>query len=212
MTTSDDIILLGNFNLARLRWTVNEDAPCTYVPLRLMSSTESCFIDRMLGMGLFQLHNRRNSFGNFLDLVFASFHDDFQLHHPQASFCPQLMNTQCHSAVELFLQGHFSSHLEDETPLESQPQYRFDFARADYTSINRELHSIDCQTTLNAACVDDQVAKLYEIVLNRHAPRLKLSRRYARSWIDPPLTRLRNKRRKAYRRVCTTETSADYAV
>lgn len=67
---NDEAVLISDFNLPRLRWAAHDDLENVFVPINVISETETLAIDNLLDQGFFQMHNGTNVRGNVLDLVF----------------------------------------------------------------------------------------------------------------------------------------------
>jgi hypothetical protein len=67
----DVILFLGDFNLPKLKWKVDEESG-SMIPLNVTSELESDLIGGSIGCDWDQINERPNENGTFLDLVFTN--------------------------------------------------------------------------------------------------------------------------------------------
>jgi hypothetical protein len=64
-----DVVVLGDFNLPKVKWKVDEESG-SMMPLNVTSDLESDLISGLFGCDLGQINEKLNKNGTFLDLVF----------------------------------------------------------------------------------------------------------------------------------------------
>jgi hypothetical protein len=69
---TDRILVLGDFNLPKVEWGVQEDGGSTLLPMGITNDLESDLIEGMLGCDLGQINSIPNQNGTFLDLIFSN--------------------------------------------------------------------------------------------------------------------------------------------
>jgi hypothetical protein len=94
-----DILVLGDFNLPKVEWGVQEDGS-TLVPMGVTTDLESDLIESMLCCDLGQINSIPNQNGTFLDLIFSNAGTDITVEICES---PLLGLDRQHRAYELLV-------------------------------------------------------------------------------------------------------------
>lgn len=216
LRSTDDAFFFNDFNVPGLKWLQHDELPNVFVPnfstLQCDDndrrgdrfSPELLVADGMNGLGFYQLNNTPNSYGNVLDTVFATCHDNVRVLCPAPALC-ELIHT------------HMSyGSTNDDQPTLNESKKRYDFKRADYQSISMKLKQTNWDNiTDSQLSLEDKVQRFYDHIyalLDDHVP-IKSERRRSRPkpWLSPALARLRNQRRSAGRRAARSKQFTDIA-
>lgn len=211
LSETDDMVLFCDLNLSGLKWTPHDELPNVYLPSNVTSESEITIIDGLLGIGLQQINGVPNSFGNVLETVFCSRHDEIHLDCPAPPLCAGFGSTLAHHPVVLDFSFSSSSITNDQ----ARPQrVKYDFKRADYQSLKRELDATDWSRIIDTSDVELGVRNFYEHVnrlVDTFVPKksIRHDRDKPRPWMSPYLTRLRNIKRAAGKRASVSHSLRD---
>ena len=187
MNSFDDVIILGDFNLAGYNWKNNlihsytqgyNDSANIRDTIKLF--TEFCEIYK-----IFQLNNFKNSFDNILDLVFSNnscisvtLADDYFFD-----------NTKFHLALTISIPIKFQKKLECE-------EVYYDFNNCDYSQILNKLINIDWDSKFsmnnNYIDTDNIVDRFNDILINLindYVPKIKKKKSKYPIWFSKELIR-----------------------
>lgn len=200
----DEIIVMGDFNLPNVVWLDDDDNPGVFDPSNVTSEVEATLIDGCSDLGLAQICNVENNFGNVLDLVFTTVTDGFSLN--LASH--RLKNDSIfHKALEL----NFSFEFADEE--NTSDHFYYDFENADYTSIDAFLSSCDWNMLLCDVDVETGASILLQSLqssIDQFVPLKKRKIYGSRPWLSSDLRTLRNQKNRAYRTYISTLNDRDF--
>ena len=187
------ILVVGDFNLPSITWTLDPD-DMMLVPTNVSSTIEKIVIDSFLSNNLLQINNITNFFGKFLDLVFLS--DDFDFSVNQVKF-PLARNDLHHFPICITIKLYsFIS------PLVTDPQLEFKFLKADFSSLNELLNSVNWEVQLNGVDLNHIYSHFSAIIGNAISCHVPLAPKRSNSdppWFTRSLKRLKNGRNKSFK-------------
>ena len=156
-------------------------------------------------MGLNQVCNIRNAYGNVLDVIFTNITCNFNVDIAQLPLTPKTSMYHKNISLRYFIDSSMNK-------LNNEKTYVYDFDRADFASINDELLKIDNyddSTNLNEI-VNDFYDKFLTII-NKYTPKRLKQTLTCPAHFDRALRILRNKRNAAFRKYAKTNKSEDYS-
>ena len=167
---TDKVLLLGDYNVARISWTPCPSSVSNPALSSLSSNDEKImfsWIQEVCHLHNLQQHNLYpNSHGSVLDLVLSNLDDIHVELSPEA-----LVTVDPYHPCLLV---HFKSQHAQLSGGVGRP--KFDFRRANFTFILRYLNSIDWDSHLTNLTLDNAVSVLYDhifYVINAFVPPLR---------------------------------------
>ena len=98
---TDDLLLFCDLNLPGVSWCLHDDLPSVFVPVGISSEIEATTVDGLAQISLHQLNNTTNDFGNVLETVFSTRHDDIELTCPAPALAPSFSGSAAHHPVDM---------------------------------------------------------------------------------------------------------------
>ena len=177
-----DIIISGDFNFPQVNWS---DPDCRKISAA--TNDEKIQLNKLLNLTddffLQQLVTQPTRNDNILDLVFTNITDS--LFDCTISKHKTLSD---HNLIELKLNHNHSEppipEICTDNTTERNGYKKYNFHKADYEAINRELNDINWQSELDATAVSEQLNKFNDIVLNiisQHTPEIQIIRKHYKS-------------------------------
>lgn len=202
----DDLIVVGDFNLPKLSWSVSEDDSSHFVVSSEMSITEALITDNFSGCDLKQISGINNFMGRQLDLVFST--DSYN--------CAVTESRLTLTTIDAFhppLQLTYSYDGGIEQII-YEPSYDFNFRKADFVGLNRFLSATNFSQILGSiADFNNRVSTFYSILFNGFSKFVPLSRRKnliaSPPWYTNELRSLRNQRNKHWKKFLISSCSSD---
>lgn len=105
----NELVVLGDFNLNEIEWIPDDDNEFILNPSNIITNKSKIVLDTLSDLGLNQIFNVKNNFGNVLDLCFVSMLDDFSV---TRSYQPLKNDSAAHKSMEINLIFH--NFIEDE--------------------------------------------------------------------------------------------------
>lgn len=202
---SDKVIFLGDYNLPRLSWQIEEDVD-GLLPSNASSEQEIALVETMVASGLYQINNLQNSSENILDLTFVNETRDVELIEPPSSLL-RIDNHHRTFVLRVDLNNTRMCSNEDSIPIDD-----FDFRSCNFDELNRAISSVDWIEQFRGKDTDDTVCTFYDVlyaILDEHVPRRRRRHHpFKHPWWTAELQHLRNvvrKSRKRYFRARTVE-------
>ena len=149
----DAVLVVGDYNLPQLCWTHDEILNCM-VPTNASSEQEIVLVESVIGNGLFQVNDIRNINGRLLDLAFTSDTSCIEVLEPPLS----LLGIDQHHRPFMLL---FEFADENRNASRAADTLCFDFARCDFTALNRLLAEVHWEDYLIGCSVDESVSNFY---------------------------------------------------
>ena len=125
---TDDLLLFCDLNLPSISWSSHDDLPGVFLPVEISSENEVATVDGLAQLGLHQLNNVGNNYGNVLETVFSTRHDDAELTCSAPALAPGFFSSASHNPVDLTFETNYSparssssrnpSALEERTTLD----------------------------------------------------------------------------------------------
>ena len=159
ITSSNDIVLVGgDFNLQKLRWSLDEVNPLLVVP-NVVSGVESCLCDELAGLGLNQINHLHNMNGRLLDLIFCSLSSDTSIMTSENPLVRE--DLPHHIALEI----HFELPVEMPHDIVEKVEYCYDFKKANYEQLNGYINEYDFDSHFSRLPdLNDMVMYLYYVL------------------------------------------------
>ena len=193
LEVKDDVIVFGDFNLARITWTPDADNCIIMNPSNVNCVKCNVLLNIMSDLGLFQLSNVTNNFGNVLDLVFSSIIDDISLN--RASHVIK-KDSVAHKALEV----NFMIDTCKENNISDEIEFYYDYVNANFNQINEYLSLVEWgfgdDLNLN-------LSKFYDIIqetIQRYVPCKKRRTRNSTPWLTKEIRTLRNTKNRAFKK------------
>ncbi|XP_037049652.1 uncharacterized protein LOC119083942 [Bradysia coprophila] len=202
------IIVLGDFNLHDINWSIDEDDENAYLPYASTdhnaNGNRSCFqtdaldfLDKMLSLPLSQLSNFRNNASNVLDLVFVNESDAVNVTSDRYTIIEQSQQDARHIPYEIKLDYSKSSSFTETVTVR---QYK----RGNYERMAHQLEAINFQHEFNMR--DDESAYKFFIqtiqsLIEQNIP-TRTIKKYSNKpkWWNKDIQHLKNRRNKLYKR------------
>lgn len=203
---SDEVLVIGDFNLPEILWVNDEDDPGTFDACNISTEKEAILVDGCTDLGLGQICDIKNNFGHVLDLAFTTMTDCLTLN--LASH--RLKNDSVfHKALEL----NFCVEMIQED--DKIDEWYRDFNHADYEAINEFLSEVDW----NAIFHDIEIEECVRIfdqhlchAVEQFVPLRKRRVHCSRPWLSADLRNLRNVKNRAYKTYLSTLTDTDFSI
>lgn len=163
-------IIVGDFNLPNIRWVnmLNEN----FLQPTQVDSRSSSLIDILSYSEFLQYNNVRNSNDKVLDLILCNRDMITNVTHTDA---PLVEEDPHHASLEFYFK------IESLKPLEHSNNKLFNFNKADYTNINRELADVDWNSVLAQKSLTEIVNSFYlilENIIQKYVPSFIVSGKY----------------------------------
>lgn len=201
----DDVIIYGDANLEDILWVQSEYSDKFFDPTCVNVKYED-FLAMLLSLGLHQINNFVNNYGNVLDNVFTNAVDNLVIDKAVLTLTGK--TSVFHNIITLrFLQ---ETHSGRDESLQGRI-LKYDFTRADYDGINRELSLLDLEGYSGSARVDYFYERL-SVLLEKYVPKRLVTLLSCAKHLDKPLRMLRNQRNRAFRKMKLSQTTDDLEV
>ena len=152
---SDKFIILGDFNLPNLIWTVTEDG-VSYQASNIECSYQSEFFDNLNLCHLLQYNYHLNTSHNrILDLIFSN--NAISVTHCRNPLVPEDPHHKALCISADFVELH---------SLKPRPYTSYLYECGDYTTISSKLDAVDWQSELQSKPFEDAVTFFYELITN----------------------------------------------
>lgn len=209
VSPSDDVIILGDFNLPYLQWDQSEDES-HFVATNPTSDKEILFTDCLSDSGLFQMSCITNNLGRQLDLIFSS----------DPTNCVVTASSHLLSTLDRFHPPLFLTFSYDNGNkiLHSEKSYCFNFRKADFVKLNYLLSNVnfnpilDCNPQLS---IDNALGLFYDAIFAcfvQSVPyTLQKNSFSSPPWYSKELRSLRNKRNKLWQAYLKSRSDSDFS-
>ena len=151
-----DALLCCDVNLPGIHCQPHDEIPTVFLPTYTRSGNDLIISEALLQHGWFQLNGQPNSFGNLLETIFCSRHDDIEINCPAPALCDDFGSSNAHHPVSLTYAGFRVTHIND-----CGSRTQFDFAKADYPRIMEHFQRVDWNLVLGSGDVNSKVSKFY---------------------------------------------------
>lgn len=155
LSHSGDVVILGDFNLSFIDWVKDTTNTSVLMPTNYNCNLGYLLIDFMSLNNLSQFNHVRNHNNRSLDLILSNIEDIYV----KNCINPLCKIDQHHPALEIILSR--------KTPLllEQKQFATYNYKKADYSLVTKELSKIDWITQLSEAeNVNIAVSKFYQII------------------------------------------------
>lgn len=188
----DVLIIVGDFNLPRVQWSIDEDN--ILIPTAFDSSHSNYFINGLLSMSVYQVNSIRNSNDRLLDLYFTN---DF------TNISKPLMKVDdYHPPILATFEWY-----EPNNDTTSQPSKKFNFNLANYVGMNEHLTNVNFTEQFQGKTRTEKFQVLHNILdgaIKKYVLTVLVKRKYKFSWNNKKLQHLKNRKNKAWKRYKVT--------
>lgn len=189
---NQNIIILGDFNLPFINWSIDPDDKTFLIPFNVSNDSESIVVDTFSEFGLKQINCFPNSLNRFLDLVFVDTEFSVGIHNPNP---PPLSNSDNH--VCLSLKFSFYKYLKLQNS-----NLSYNFKKCKFNEISNLIIS-SCQPSVLNNC---EINIAYNFLTNSLKEAIdlftpKISKNYASKpkWFNKKLININNRKNKAFK-------------
>ncbi|CAG4988887.1 unnamed protein product [Colias eurytheme] len=177
----ENVIILGDFNLGNLEWAYGQGGTCGMVPIACHGRVECALVDFINLNNLEQINNITNQNGKILDLALTN------IPRFKVSTAIDILTKPDPHHPCLFL----SLVSEAPSTLRCDDYVSYNFFKADYDCIVRELENIDwCSKFANLVDINDKLEAFYDImrsVIDNHVPKSKMKKSKYPPWFTSAL-------------------------
>jgi hypothetical protein len=198
LSERDEAFIFCDLNLPGLIWVADDEISDIFHPTNASSAAEIALCDELLSCGLFQLNGLVNRRNHLLETIFSSCYDHAKTFLPTIPLCNGFGLSEFH--VPVVLQYDYVPVAQSR----ATPAASYNFSKANYKAISRELSLINWEETLAGPDVDVMVENFYstlDVIFSRHVSRKVNKMKNNRPWMSPRLIRLRTQKRNIARRV-----------
>jgi hypothetical protein len=183
----DELLIYGDANLNGVHWFPSEDCEGVLEPVNIRNAFID-FLAKIYSLGVYQINNRTDSFGNVLDVVFTSIISNVILDTAVQTLTSKTSDFHKILSLQYFYNDYSMSPVSNKT-------IKYDFSNADYRTINRRLADL----TLPEANIDaDDYASLFLSrlieIIDENTPKRISTRLSCAPHMDKTLRVLRNRR------------------
>lgn len=208
MEVTDNIVLIGDFNIPSVDWVRDEDNEDVLLPTNVDREIADQLLKTLLSYGLSQLNFVRNFQGRLLDLLFVNCSCETSIIRCEI---PLSKVDIYHDPIEIILD---ISKEMSRIPEISEPA--FNFRKTDFVSLNAFFESIEWDVLLSETTdCNENVNRLYEVLMdgfNRCVPKAKPVKDNHPLWYDRSILKLKNKKKRAHKRYKKTKLRSDHAI
>lgn len=205
MLPTDRLIVFGDFNLPRLKWTYLDEHDTCLSPVNTHQDREVAVIDGLSTFNTSQINYVTNARNRILDLIFANDHHNVAL---ERCISPLIREDTDHPALDLFLSLDIVISSSTE-PISSS----YNFKAVDLNHLSNHISTIDWSVLYSISDVDVAVLEFYnllspifsEIPLMPWKPSNKKP-----PWFDKHMANLKKLKNRAYKTWRYSKLVSDY--
>lgn len=191
---NDTLIILGDFNLPKVKWEYN-DENFDYIPIIGESQSQKAIIARevtdfMFNEGFSQIVNYENAANNVLDLIYVNSPELFYTEKADYTITPFEKLDKAHVPMVCYANCELP---KITTPTDSN--HILCFRKANYDEIRNELSTIDWHSALHGDDPNELTYIFYDIlhdIINKFVPRVRPRSSNQPPWYNKQLCNLRN--------------------
>ena len=192
-STSDQIILCGDFNIPEADWSFdNEDHLNCFIATCSNSSYKSNFLDSISSLPLFQKNGIVNYNGRYLDLIFTDNPDSFIVNRASPLLKEDLPH---HPSLDVEL------IIPEEPPSVQRNKFNFEynFKKADVNLLNNLLCNVNWTPIYNCKDINNAVSLFNAVIYDCFElcvpkRRVNADSDHCLKWVTPQIQKLRNKK------------------
>ncbi|KAH9628497.1 hypothetical protein HF086_017323 [Spodoptera exigua] len=195
----DKFIILGDFNLSGIDWLPTGDY--FYLPSNLSHNDEYLLVDEMQLNDLYQYNGVLNNYGRILDLVFSN--DSVTVIGVDDPLVPIDPYHKAFSITINFVQLSF---------LPPKPRKKYLYNKGDYTSINKEISTVDWVTEFHKLTLEESVAFFYTTINNlrdKYIPTRSVNNDCYPVWYSASLRKVLKEKLKYFNKYKTYKRKSD---
>lgn len=207
--STDEFILMGDFNLPSLEWSPSDDE-LFLMATNSKSISEVTLLDTLSSCHMFQVNHCCNIRQRLLDLVYTSCCSSTEV---TGCDIPLLKEDVHHPSLQIIFDT--TNYVPSDTKFSNES---FHFRRADFELLNKFFAEVDWPALLyDNTNIDTAVDHFYKIINEgfiKFIPRNRVKVKSVKSptWYDDVIRTLRNKRNAAWKKYNLTKLSCDYTV
>lgn len=198
----DIFIMVGDFNLATIKWSANDDG-FDFLPLIGPSESIQANIARtlsssLLNCGLFQMTDLKNESNNVLDLVYTNMPELFVVSRADLSLIPDALQDKAHVPILCMIECEPSSYVSSPSS-----EQIYCFKKAPFDLIREELSNTNFDALFSNKNLDAMLDALYNRcyeIFDEYVPKASLRMTNYPVWYDGKLINLKNRRNRAHRK------------
>lgn len=198
----DIVCVLGDFNLPKIHWNMDNDhCESLLLPSNVSSDEEQVFIDSMQALNLHQICKKSNLNGHFLDLIFLNEPNFGDVSKSLMPFSPESLH---HCGLEINFDC--AEILCKSSKASNAKHSSYNFNKADIPALNMYFDKIDWLNSINLdnSDINITVDMFYSILSNafeNHVPKTYKQGNNHPPWFNKNLINLRNKKNKIHKRM-----------
>ncbi|XP_075163191.1 uncharacterized protein LOC142235818 [Haematobia irritans] len=204
LSSSDTLIVLGDFNLPYVSWLHTSESE-SLIPV-ISNSISNNFLHSLLNLGLFQINDIFNSHGRLLDLVFVNRTFNISLESCHALTQPE---DRYHPTIILHLAA---PNLPRSRYTNSNREYCF--VKTNYTILNSLLSAVNWDDILDSNDITELASRFYSILqdcISKSVPRIIINDNSGPPWNTRVLSKLKNQKNKMYKRFKKSGSALDFS-
>lgn len=213
LTNNDKMMIAGDFNLPGINWLWDDEFN-SYFPTNVNYEPANYFLSEIAHIGVFQMSNISNRYGNVLDLVFTSQPDSFVIQYAPKSITAaaekSTLNERIHYPYEWEIEIE-----QQNSNVKSKTEKIHCFKKANFDEINKLWNAFDLNQITTATTIEEIERIFYDKMnecIQLHVPSItpkNFSNKHP-PWFDRQLINLKNKLDKARKRIKLTGSSIEF--
>lgn len=215
LDANDSILIMCDFNMTGIDWQQNDDG-FDYIPVIGESHDIKTNIAReitsdLLDMGLFQICNIMNSYGNVLDLIYTNIPETMVVNNADFPLLPLNKSDNAHRPLMCTIECS-----PDIFPSDNETPAIYCFRKADYDQIRDHLKKLDLINVISECNSDvcamiDKFYKIIHGIFEEFVPKSTIRITNKPKWHNRELSRLKNQRNRQYKKLCDKRLLTDEA-
>lgn len=204
LTQEDQLLVLGDYNIPGIPWFFDDDLGC-YFPTHITGNIADCFLNGMMNIGLFQLSNITNKFGNVLDYVYHTEPNIINIVKAPATLTAVAEGSNNDERIHYPLEWEIENIKHNNALTTSNDAIKC-YKKANFEQMNTFWNEFDVKKITETHSIDEAGKIFYEsmnkcIELYVPTTRLKNYSTHHPPWFNGQLINLKNKRDKARKRI-----------
>lgn len=212
ISSDDFVVIAGDFNLSIIKWEINDDN-FDYIPMIGESESRAAVIakfvtDELLEAGFFQMNNAKNQAGNVLDLIYTNSPELTVVEITPKRLISENSSDKAHNPLCISIECEPKIMKSDDSSFQS-----YCFRKANYGNIRSHLENINFDNIFNmenAENIDEILLNFYNVIydtFDKFVPKATIRPTNNPKWFTKELVNLKNKRNRAYKKLCERKKS-----
>lgn len=196
--TSENICILGDFNLSKVQWLPDDSNEDILVPSNFSNYSQCSFTDSLLSLNLYQINGVLNMNGRLLDLVFFNDCAAINVFEAIDAF---ISKREHHCGLEITVD--FGEIFYESIQVKEGKVFNFNLANID--GLNDYLSNFKWDLFLRSSIkIEDQLNTFYNIMFDAFElfiPKFRVKSKSMNTppWFNDSLSSLRNRKNRASR-------------